>query len=262
VPGLAYIRQLVKSGALGKVLHLSGRYWTDYGCDPQAPMTWRYRGPAGSGALADIGSHLSYVAEFIAGPIREVRGGSLSTVVASRPLPLGSTSGHEHGAVADEHEPVENDDVAAFSASFADGATGTIEVSRVAAGHPTSLILEVFCSRGAAYFDQRCQGEIGLFLPEPGDASDGSGATGNGYRKVILGPGHPYLRGGLAMDAPGTGFGQNDAFAYQARAFLEEIAGVAETVPRCASFQDGLHNMEVLSAVTASSLREGRAVAL
>ena len=30
------------------------------------------------------------------------------------------------------------------------------------------------------------------------------------------------------MDAPSVGFGQNDAFAYQARAFLEEVAGIDE----------------------------------
>lgn len=27
-PGIAYIRELIQSGDLGKVLHFSGRYWT------------------------------------------------------------------------------------------------------------------------------------------------------------------------------------------------------------------------------------------
>ena len=55
------------------------------------------------------------------------------------------------------------------------------------------------------------------------------------------------------MDAPSVGFGQNDAFAYQARAFLEEVAGVdeASSLPRCATFDEGVHNMEILAAVTA-----------
>ena len=79
---------------------------------------------------------------------------------------------------------------------------------------------------------------------------------------MILGPEHPYLAGGLAMDAPGVGFGQNDGFAYQARAFLEEVAGIdeADSLPRCAIFDEGVHNMELLAAVAESAANRGAAV--
>lgn len=255
-PGIAYIRDLIRSGTLGKVLHFSGRYWTDYGCSPQAPMSWRYKGGAGSGALADVGSHLAYVAEFLCGDIQSVSGGQLSTVIAERPLPLGAVTGHDHAAVSDTFEPVENDDVAAFNVQFPAGA-GTLGVSRVAAGHANSLIFEVFCENGAALFDQRRPAEIGLFLNE------GSSAQ-NGYRQVILGPEHPYLAGGLPMDAPSVGFGQNEAFAYQARAFLEEVAGLPEesSLPRCASFEEGVRNMEILAAVAESATNGGQSVSI
>ena len=66
------------------------------------------------------------------------------------------------------------------------------------------------------------------------------------------------------MDAPSVGFGQNDAFAYQARAFLEEVAGLPEDVslPRCATFDEGVHNLEVLDAVATSAANNGSAVSL
>ena len=115
-PGIAYIRELIQSGVLGNVLHFSGRYWTDYGCSPTAPMSWRYKGGPGSGALADVGSHLAYVAEFLCGDITSISGGRLSTVINKRPLPLGAVMGHDHAAVSDTFEPVDNDDYAAFSA--------------------------------------------------------------------------------------------------------------------------------------------------
>jgi predicted dehydrogenase len=51
-PGIAYIRDLIRTGVLGNVLHFSGPYWTDYGFSPSAPMSWRYKGGPGSGALA------------------------------------------------------------------------------------------------------------------------------------------------------------------------------------------------------------------
>ncbi len=255
-PGVAYIRQLIKDGTLGDVLHFSGRYWTDYGCSPQAPMSWRYLGGAGSGALADVGSHLTYVAEFLAGDITSVSGGRLSTAIAERPKPLGAVMGHDHVEVSDEYVAVENDDYAAFSAAFAHG-VGGLEVSRVAAGHANSLIFEVFCEKGAARFDQRRPAEIELFLHE------GPYAT-NGYRQIVLGPDHPYIAGGLPMDAPGVGFGQNDAFTYQARAFLDEVVGLDEaaSLPRCATFAEGVRNMEILAAVAESAGDNGKMVTL
>lgn len=255
-PGIAYIRDLIRNGTLGKVLHFSGRYWTDYGLSPDAPMSWRYKGGPGSGALADVGSHLTYVSEFLCGDIRSISGGRFSTAITKRPLPLGAVMGHDHTAVSDTYEAVENDDYAAFSAEF-DHGSGGFEVSRVAAGHANSLIFEVFCENGAARFDQRRPAEIELFL--------NSGPTANnGYRQVILGPEHPYLSGGLAMDAPSVGFGQNDAFGYQARAFLEEVAGLDEatSLPRCATFDEGVHNMELLAAVAESALASGKKVTL
>jgi predicted dehydrogenase len=251
-PGIAFIKQLIDSGELGRPLHFSGRYWTDYGCSPTAPMSWRYQGPQGSGALADVGSHMAYIGEFLAGPIQQVSGGTLSTAITQRPLPLGYVAGHDHAAVSDTYEPVTNHDYAAYNARFA-GCTGSLEASRVAAGHANGLMFEVFCENGAARFDQNRPAEIGLYL-------HGDSRT-TGYSQVILGPQHPYLAGGLPMDAACVGFGQNEAFVYQARAFLEEVAGITENaLPRCATFHDGVHNMEVLAAVAESAANGGAPV--
>ncbi|MBK7819759.1 MAG: Gfo/Idh/MocA family oxidoreductase [Tessaracoccus sp.] len=255
-PGLAAIRKWIDDGTLGRVLHFSGRYWCDYGCNPQGPMSWRYQGPMGSGALADVGSHLTYLSEFLCGDMRAVRGGAFATAIKERPLPLGAVVGHGLAAVSDTYEPVTNDDYASYTAQFAD-AVGTLEVSRVAAGYPNALDIEVFCENGAASFHQDTPSQIRLFLndDEPGK---------NGYRTVNLGSDHPYLAGGLPMDVSGVGFGQNEGFTFQARAFLEEVAGVdeARSLPRNASFDEGVHNMEILAAVAQSAAADGVEVTL
>ncbi|GAB3559460.1 Gfo/Idh/MocA family protein [Spelaeicoccus albus] len=255
-PGIAFIRDLIRDGTLGSVRHFSGRYWTDYATSSRAPMSWRYQGGPGTGALGDVGSHLTYIAEFLCGEMKSVSGGQFSTVITERPEPLGAVTGHDHVAVSDSYVSVENDDVASYAAEFATG-IGTLEVSRVAPGHPNGLMFEVFCENGSAVFDQRRPGEIQLFIDD-----DRPGT--NGFRQVILGPEHPYLGGGLAMDAPGTGFGQNEAFVYQARSFLEEVAGIdeADSLPRCASFDEGVHNMEILAAVADSAQANGKKVQL
>jgi predicted dehydrogenase len=81
----------------------------------------------------------------------------------------------------------------------------------------------------------------------------------NGYRQVQLGPEHPYITRGLPMDFPSVGHGQSDFFTYQARAFLEEIAGVGE-LPRCPRLAEGLHNLRVLDAIVTSAADSGREV--
>jgi predicted dehydrogenase len=253
-PGVAELRELVTSGALGRILHVDARYWCDYACDPKGPMSWRYKGAPGSGALADIGSHVAYLVEFLGGDVREVSGGRFATAIAERPVPLGTVVGHVQAAVSDTYEAVENDDYASFSAQL-EQTVGVVQVSRVAAGHPNGLALEVFGDNGAAKWEQERPAEFQLMLNE--------GAAGTrGYRRVIIGPDHPYFAGGLPMDAPGVGVGQNDGFVYQARAFLEEVAGVdeADALPRNASFDEGLHNMEVLAAVAESAANGGAAV--
>jgi predicted dehydrogenase len=253
-PAVTAVREQVDNGTLGRPLHFNGHYWCDYGVDPDAPMSWRYRGGPGSGALADVGSHLVDLAEFVCGPIAAVRGGTFATVVPERALPLGTVVGHARAALSDTREPVENEDVATFTATFASGAAATFSASRVAYGLPNSLGFELFAERGAATFDQARPAEFGVADGAPGSAT-------RGYRQVLVGPEHPYLRGGLAMDFPGVGFGQNDLFAFQARAFLEQVAGVGK-LPPVPSFAHGLRNLRLLAAVTESARTGGAEVAV
>lgn len=130
-----------------------------------------------------------------------------------------------------------------------------VQVSRVASGHPNGLALEVYGDQGAATWEQERPAEFQVMLNE--------GPAGTcGFRRVMIGPEHPYVAGGLAMDAPGVGLGQNEGFVYQARAFLEEVAGIdeADSLPRNASFDEGVHNMEILAAVTESAAQGGTSV--
>ncbi len=73
----------------------------------------------------------------------------------------------------------------------------------------------------------------------------------NGPRRVLVGPDHPYVRDGLPMVAGAVGYGTGDMFAYQARAFLDQICGIAG-LPPCAHFSAGLHGIAVLDAVASA----------
>jgi predicted dehydrogenase len=252
-PAINAIRQQVTDGVLGPVVHFNGHYWCDYGFDADAPMSWRYRGGPGSGALADIGTHLVDVGEFLCGPVDSVRGAVLSTVISDRPVALKPTVGHAAGGpVSDVREPVGNEDIAVFTANFASGATGTFSVSRIAYGLANALGFEVFCQGGAAAFDLGRASEFTIADRTPASVV-------NGYRQVLIGPDHPYITRGLPMDFPGVGHGQSDFFTFQARAFLDQIAG-REGLPRCPALAEGLHNLRVLDAAKAAARAPGQQV--
>lgn len=245
-PAASAISEQIESGALGEILHFNGRYWCDYSADPNAPTSWRYEGPLGSGALADLGSHLVDLSEQLCGAIVKIDGATLPIVIKDRPVPLGTALGHAAGgAVSDERRPVTNEDIATFVVEFASGAAGTFSISRVALGHPNDLGFEVFGSRAAASFDLSRNAEFGYVDNTPDAAT-------NGWRRVIVGPAHPYVAAAQSMPFAGIGHGGQEFFTYQARAFLDEIAGLSR-LPRPATFADGLRNLRVEEAVVKSA---------
>jgi predicted dehydrogenase len=252
-PAVAAIRDLLRD-ELGEVSHFNGRYWCDYARSTETPMAWRYKGGPGTGALADIGSHLIDLAEFLCGPMDSVSGATFTTKVTERAVPLGTTYGHARAELSDVREPVENDDVATFTAHFESGAVGTFSISRIAPGHANSLAFDLMAEHGAAKWDMDRPAEFSVIRKLRDDGLDG-------YNQVLAGPAHPYVKGGLPMDFPGVSFGVGDLFGYQCRAFLEQVAGI-EGLPPVATFEDGLRDLTIIDAVTRSAAADGASVSL
>lgn len=256
--GIAMLAKLAAEGDLGTPSHLDAHYWADYGADPNTPIAWRYKGPMGSGALGDVGSHMVDSAELVMGPIAEVSGAQLVTTITERPVMTGAVSGGR-GVTADADAPreaVENDDVATFTARFASGAAGTFSCSRVAFGLPNDKTLTVLGTGGSARWELHRGGEIQL-----ADASSPAGR--GGLRQVLVNPEFPYYANGSSMAFAGVGLTQVEQFTYQAHAFLQQVSGITEgALPPCASFADGYRQMRILAAVAESAARHGAAVAI
>ena len=68
-PAIAAIRDHIRDNELGELTTLHARYWCDYACDPRGPLSWRFKGGMGSGALGDIGAHIIDQGEYLCGPI-------------------------------------------------------------------------------------------------------------------------------------------------------------------------------------------------
>jgi hypothetical protein len=108
---------------------------------------------------------------------------------------------------------------------------GSFSASRIAHAEPNGLGFEVFCTGGSATFDVQRMSEFQISDRAPLEHL-------NGRRRVYVGPEHPSIARGIPMDALGVGHGLADLFVFQARSFLDEIAGI-RSLPRCPGFADG-----------------------
>lgn len=255
MPALNAIKQKIDSGDFGPVTNFISTYLCDYSCDEKAPMSWRYKGGPGSGALGDLGSHVIDTGEYLNGPVTSVRGAYMDTIYKQRHLPLGAVVGHGHVEVSDEVEPVENEDFLTFTCTFANGAVGTYTISRVAFGTPNSQTYHVVGPRAQASFDITKPGE---YMYDDAQAAPDT----RGQRRVILNGDTPLYPNSCPMDAPGVGWNYNDNFAIQARAFLEQVSGTQSGLAPCGSFAEGLHTLSIIQAIAESAEQSGAEVAV
>lgn len=172
-PANAYVRDLVQSGKLGKIMRFTGTYDQDQLLDETLPITWRHINKlAGCGALGDLGSHLLSVSQFIMGDIAQVNA-MTATVVPKRPKVPGSK----------ELAEVENEDIITFMAKYVNGAIGTIAASRVATGRKNYLSYEIQGTKGSVHYDLERMGEVQVYFHSDEEAD-------RGFRTVLLNPKH------------------------------------------------------------------------
>lgn len=251
-PAIEAIRDLLASGELGKPSMVEAHYLADYAADPEGPMSWRFQGPLGTGALIDLGAHIIDLAEYVCGPIVSVAGADFGISIPERHLPVGSVIGHDHAELSEETQPVTNDDSVVFTATFANGAVSAFRVSRVSFGTPNDLAITVTGTQSRAVFDWARPAEFIVSDTQP------SGNT-RGDRVVYVGPGTARVfDDAVPMPGGNISFGYGDLFIYQIRAFLDQILGRESILPPCATFADGLHTMRVCDAIARSAADEGR----
>lgn len=139
-PMVKEAKQIVKSGALGKVRKIYVEYhqgWLSKLSEREgnAQAAWRTdpKRSGKSGCMGDIGTHAAHLAEYISGLKITQMCASLNTVVEGRLL----------------------DDDGAILLRFEDNATGTLSASQVAAGEENALKIRVYGENGGLEWAQQ-----------------------------------------------------------------------------------------------------------
>ncbi len=229
-PAVQLARKLIDEGRLGTIRHWRSTYLQDFIMDPGFPLIWRLKKElAGSGALGDLGAHSVDLAHFLVGGISEVAG-MTETFVKERPL---EGSGGETGEVT-------VDDAAAFLARFENGAMGTFEATRFAAGRRNRNAFEINGSKGSVAFDLERMNELEVFFVD-------DDADVQGFRTVnVTGPEHPYAG---AWWPPGHIIGYEHTFVHTIKDLMDGIKMGESPAP---TFEDAYRCQAVLDAVERS----------
>jgi predicted dehydrogenase len=220
VPAIAFAKQLIDQGNLGRIFHYRAVYLNSSGVDPAKTKAWRFhRSEAGSGASGDLLSHSIDTALLLNGPIAELTAMS-HAFVAGRDV----------------------DDATMFLARFGNGSIGTFEASRFGVGRRNRNAFEIHGEGGMLRFNLEDMNRLEYYDARETPKLQGSRSL------LVTGPDQPYAEN---FWKPGHLVGYEHTFIATLGDFLEALE---KQEPFHPSFQDALEVQRILDAAERSAL--------
>jgi len=235
VPAIRLAYDLIASGKLGPVYHFRAVYLQEwimphYG----TPKIWRLdKDVAGSGAIGDLGAHIIDLAHFLVGGMKSISAVT-RTFIEERPLTDGSGTGK-----------VDVDDAFVATVEFENGAIGTLECSRFAAGRKNYNCFEINGEKGSIHFNLERLNELQVFWvgEEPKETQ--------GFHNVLVTEGHhPWLEHWWPH---GHIIGWEHTFVHEISHLLDCIVNDKDVTPYGATFEDGYRAAVICDAIAESA---------
>jgi predicted dehydrogenase len=231
IPALALMRRMIADGAVGVPRLWRASWLSDEFGDPSTAFDWRFEHATGGSTVADLGSHLIDLAEWMLGPIAEASAAA-STFTPERRAGDGTMA------------PVDVADSTAALLRFSDGALGTLEVAKICQRRPCDFTVEVNGTDGTLVFDYSRLNELRF-------GSRADDRTLYGLRTIrVEDPAHPYAD---RWWAAGQGIGYGATFVNQAG----ELLAAWPTGPWDPDFAVGLRVQQVCEAIERSAATRG-----
>jgi predicted dehydrogenase len=242
VPAIRQAYELIQSGALGEIYHFRAVYLQEWIMDPNFPQVWRLnQATAGSGALGDLGAHIIDLARHLVGEPTSVMA-LTKTFIPERPSADGKS-----------RVKVDVDDAFISLVEFGNGAIGTLEASRFAAGRKNHQVLEINGSKGSISFNLERLNELEVYW------KDSTPRETQGFTNVLVTEAyHPFWQNWWPH---GHIIGWEHTFVHEISHLLDCIVNDKAVAPYGATFEDGYRNAVICDAIVQSA-KEGRKVTI
>ena len=234
IPAVTFAKQIIDSGALGRVFHYRAEFLQDWTINADLPQggaaLWRLdAAAAGSGVTGDLLAHCIDTAIWLNGQVADVTA-MTETFVKERKHQL-------TGKV----EKVGIDDACSFLCHFKNGSLGLFESTRYARGHKALYTFEINGENMSLKWDLHDLHRLQVF-----DYKDEGPMRG--WKSVhVTDSDHPYMD---KWWVPGLAIGYEHSFVHQVADFLEAYAKKKPCAP---TFRDALETQKVCDAVLASA---------
>ena len=234
-PPVTLARQMIESGALGRVFHYRATYLQDWTISADAPLGgstfWRLDAKeAGSGVTGDLLAHTLDIAMWLNGSIVELSA-LTETFIKERQRQ------DDPATMA----KVEIDDASQCLVRFANGSIGTFEATRYARGRKNANCFEINGELGSLCFDAETPHELRFYNHQDDKQA-------RGWKTIsVWDSNQPYMD---RWWVPGMGTGYEHTFVHAAADFLADLGDGGKRVP---DFADGQKTQIVCDAILASA---------
>lgn len=235
-------KEIIDAGEIGDVTLFKGCQHVDMYGDPMAPYMWRANGDlAPTGIVGDTGSHVFSFMEFLVGKVSALIADNY-IVTPKRPVVEGSNLGQEMALTGHEDwAEISNPDGSNILCTFANGARGLVDFSRIATGRKFMQTYEIYGTKGSLAYTYD---EVNRLRFYTNDDKVGR----RGYREIDVGPEHATYRAFLPL--PNFALGYNETKIIEA---AEMVRSIVSGQPMWPTFETGHHICQIVDACMQSS---------
>lgn len=235
-------KEIIQAGEIGEIKLFKGCQHVDMYGDPSAPFMWRANGDlAPTGIVGDTGSHVFSFMEALVGKVRSLIADTF-VVTDKRPVVDGVELGSETALTGAENwADVTNPDGAHILCSFANGARGVVDFSRVATGRKFMQTYEIYGTKGSLAYSYDEVNRLRFY-------SNDDPVGRRGYREIDVGPEHETY--GAFLPLPNFALGYNETKIIEA---AEVVRSIVSNKPMWPTFETGHHICQIVDACMESS---------
>ena len=249
-PMVRQMKVMREKGELGEVYSIMGSYLQDW-LFLQTDYNWRLE-PDKSGdsrAIADIGSHLLDITEYVTGLKITAVMADFSTVHKTRLKPLKAIETYSGKMLtADDYQevPINTEDHATVLLRFDNGSKGSITVSQVNAGRKNRLNIEIAGSVSAFEFNSERPNELWI------------GKREKANEQLMKDPSLVHREVSSLVSFPG---GHNEGFPDTSKQLFKEVyaavaAGKQPEQPTFPTFADGWRELLIGERIVESNKKQ------